>query len=67
MSRFWEGDANASSPVYVTRKDADGETGTLYLAIWMQLAVLLIAWANAFGWGLYSLVHLVGNLIEALF
>lgn len=60
---FFSGDMVAAIPVYVTRTDADGETGTLSMSIWMQLVVLLLAWLNAVGWSIYGLVELVSKLI----
>lgn len=56
------GDLSATTPVYVTRKTADGYTGSLSLSIWMQLLVLLLLWFNAVIWGcvgLYEAVRVV--------
>lgn len=62
MGRFLYGDGNQTSPVYVTRKSASGETGELSLSIWMQLVVLLLLWLNAVIWGaigVYEAVRVV--------
>lgn len=62
MSRFIHGDMAASIPVYVTRKTADGKTGSLSLSIWTALLVLLLVWLNAVIWGcigIYEAVRLV--------
>lgn len=62
MSRFFEGDPNISMPIYVTRKTADGDTGSLSMSIWMQLLVLFLLWLNAVIWGclgIYKAVRVV--------
>lgn len=61
MSIF-NGNLSASTPVYVTRKSADGYTGSLSMSIWMQLLVLLLFWFNAVIWGcigIYEAVRVV--------
>lgn len=45
-----------SMPIYVTRKDAGGETGTLSLSIWMPLVAMLLIWVNVIVWGVVGLV-----------
>lgn len=47
------------SPIYVTRKAADGTVGYLSMSVWMQLVVLLLAWSNALLWGVVGLVYAV--------
>ena len=49
-------------PVYVTRRSADGYTGTYYLSAWMPLLAILIVWLNVVCWGAYGL-YLVGRLV----
>lgn len=53
------GNLSASIPVYVTRKTADGYTGSLSLSIWMQLLALLLVWGNGVAWGLIGLYEAV--------
>lgn len=44
-----------NAPVYVTRKTADGWTGSYYLPFWMTLTALLLAWLNIVAWGALGL------------
>lgn len=45
------GNLNASAPIYVTRKNADGIIATYSLSIWMTLLALMIVWTNIVVWG----------------
>lgn len=69
-SKWITGDLNASMPVYVTRKTASGETGSLSLSIWMGLAALGLLWLNVVVWSVIALVYaliLAGTAIGGLF
>lgn len=50
-------------PIYVTRKAASGETGSLSLSIWMPLVALLLVWLNVVLWSIVGLVAAVETLI----
>ena len=51
-------------PVYVSRKrPSDGMIFTLDVNIWIVVVLLLIALANAFGWGLYGLYALADKIL----
>lgn len=50
-------------PVYVTRKTADGDTGSLSLSIWMPLFAVLLLWLNVMVWGIVGLVVAVRVLL----
>jgi len=49
----------SSIPVYVTRKDADGNTGTYSYSIWMTLLAGFVVWLNVVVWGAVGLVTAV--------
>lgn len=51
-----------STPIYVTRKTAGGETGSYGMSLWMSLIALLLIWLNVIVWGclgLYEAVRVV--------
>ena len=50
-------------PVYVTRKDAHGATGTVSLSIAMVLLGLMFVWANVVLWGVYGVAQALGLLL----
>lgn len=51
-----------ATPVYVTRKTADGMTGSLSISIWMQLVALLLIWLNVMVWSCFGLYE-AGRLV----
>lgn len=44
-----------SLPVYVTRKTANGYTGSYSLAAWMPLLAIALIWLNIVVWGCVGL------------
>lgn len=50
-------------PIYVTRKTADGYTGSYTLPGWQALLMVLIITFNIIGWGLYGLVDLIAKVV----
>lgn len=44
-------------PVYVTRKDAHGMTGSVSLAAWMPLLAVLLIWVNVVAWSLVGIIE----------
>jgi hypothetical protein len=48
-----------SVPIYVTRKSADGETGSYSLSLWMTALAILLVWTNVVVWGVIGLVEAV--------
>jgi uncharacterized protein (DUF983 family) len=57
---------NASIPVYVTRKTASGETGSLSLSIWMGLVAMLLVWLNVVVWSVIGLVYSLITIATAI-
>jgi len=52
-----------SLPIYVTRKDADGETGTYSLSGWAVLLAMLLIWLNIVVWGFLGLYFAVAVIL----
>lgn len=48
-----------SVPVYVTRKTADGTTGSYSLSLWMPILAILLVWFNVVVWSIIGLVEAV--------
>jgi hypothetical protein len=44
-------------PIYITRKNSEGDTGTLSASIWMVLLVVLLVWSNVVVWGVVGLIQ----------
>ena len=56
-----------SIPVYVTRKTANGETGSFSLSLWMSLLALMLVWANIVLWSLFGIFAFFWLAISAIF
>lgn len=54
---------NIQSPVYVTRKTAHDETGSVSMSLWMQLLTLILIWLNIVIWGGIGLYEAVRVMI----
>lgn len=50
MSQF-ASNLNLQVPVYVTRKTADGYTGSYSQSLWMTILAQLLVWTNIVLWG----------------
>ena len=48
-----------SAPVYVTRKTADGTTGSYSLSLWMTILAMLLVWLNVVVWSVVGVVEAV--------
>lgn len=46
-------------PVYVTRKDANGQTTTYSMSIWVTLFVMIVVGLNIIVWGLIALYEAI--------
>lgn len=53
----------AAIPLYVTRKDADGETGTWSVSFWVPALAFALTWLNVVGWAVYGLVELISKVV----
>jgi len=53
--KFMWGDLSQVMPLYVTRKTANGETGSLSISVWSALLILLLVVFNIIVWGLIGL------------
>lgn len=52
-------------PIYVTRKTADGTTGSLSISVGWALLVLLFVALNAILWGAYGLFEVARLWVHA--
>ncbi len=50
-------------PIYVTRKNASGETGEFSLAPWPFLITCAMVWFNVMGWSAYGLYTLGDKIL----
>lgn len=60
---MFNGNLSFAAPVYVTRKNASGETGTYSLSIWMTLLAMMLIWINVVFWGIVGVVKAVEVLV----
>lgn len=60
--KFWTGDLAAAAPVYVTRKDSDGVTGTWSMSMWMALLVMFLVWLVIVLWSVVGIAVALGLL-----
>jgi hypothetical protein len=49
-------------PVYVTRKTADGSTGSYSLSLWMTLLAIFLVWLNIVLWCSYGIVQVAEKI-----
>lgn len=54
---------NKQMPVYVTRKNADGWIGTVWLNAYAVVGAATLVLANLVGWSIFGLVALVEQVI----
>ncbi len=50
-------------PIYVTRPNATGVIGALWLNPYVALTAILVVVSNIIGWGIYGLVELGSKVI----
>lgn len=51
-------------PIYVTRQNADGLTGTVSLGPAYVLLLTITVYFNLLGWSIYGLVLLIEHLVR---
>ena len=55
-----------SIPIYVTRKNNDGEVGTWFVEAHFGVLVLILVALNALGWSIYGIVELISKVVDAV-